>query len=200
MCALAPLDRLTSCLSRLPGIGRRSAVRIAMALVREQDVLGAELISALGEVKEVVRLCSRCGSVTVYEKDPCDLCISTRRDPSQLCIVEEPSDIALIEGAGGYKGRYHALMGKLSPMKGSGPQQLRVEAMLDRVEKEGFQEIIIAISTDVEGDATASYLIECLKDRNVRVTRLALGLPTGSGIAYSDATTLKRAFRGRWDA
>ena len=171
-----------------------------MALIREQDALGTELISVLGEVRESVRLCSRCGSVTVYEKDPCDLCTSMRRDSSKLCIVEEPSDIALIEGTGGYEGRYHALMGKLSPMKGSGPQQLRVEAMLARVEKEGFQEIIIATSTDVEGDATASYLVECLKNQNVCVTRLALGLPAGSGIAYSDATTLKRAFRGRWEA
>jgi recombination protein RecR len=171
-----------------------------MALVREQNALGTELISELEQVKQSVCLCSRCGSVTAREKDPCEICTSTRRDASQLCIVEEPSDIALIEGAGGYQGRYHALMGKLSPMKGSGPQQLRVDAMLERVDKEGFQEIIIAISTDVEGDATASYLAECLKKRNVRVTRLALGLPAGSGIAYSDATTLKRAFRGRWEA
>jgi len=171
-----------------------------MAFVREPDGLADELVSALGQVKKNVCLCSRCGSVTARTEDPCELCTSLRREGSQLCIVEEPSDIALIERAGGYQGRYHALMGKLSPMQGSGPGQLRVDALLDRIDKEDFQEIIIAISTDVEGDATSSFLRECLKERNVRVTRLALGLPAGSGIAYSDATTLTRAFRGRREA
>ncbi len=191
------LDRLRSCLSRLPGVGKRSAERMAMRLVRQPDGLLADLILALQDVRRSVKCCSRCGNVTPVEADPCRLCTAPRRDAGVLCVVEDPSDIVSLEASGGYQGRYHALMGKLSPMRGEGPATLRVQALLQRVEDEKFEEVILALSTDVEGDSTAAFLRELLEQKKVRVSRLAFGLPAGSGIAYSDAVTLSRAIKGR---
>ena len=191
------LDRLIACLGRLPGVGRRSAERMAMRLVRKSDGLLGDLIQSLQEVQRGVKCCSRCGNVTPAEADPCRLCTSPRRDENVLCVVEDPSDIVSMEASGGYHGRYHALMGKLSPMRGEGPANLRVKALLQRVEQEKFQEVILALSTDMEGDSTAAFLTELLEKKNVRVSRLAFGLPAGSGIAYSDAVTLARAIKGR---
>jgi recombination protein RecR len=194
----APLDKLARCLARLPGVGRRSAERMALALVRDPKSRVEELMQALDETQKSVCLCSRCGGVTAKDEDPCKLCTSPTRDDSVLCVVEEPADIMAIEQSGSFQGRYHALMGRLSPVKGAGPDELRIQALVDRLDGEAIQEIILAVGTDMEGDATANYLSDILKPRGLRVTRLATGMPSGSGIAYSDSTTLTRALQGRW--
>lgn len=193
----ASLDRLVACLAKLPGVGRRSAERMALKLVREPDRLADALAAALQECRRTLRCCARCGSITSLDREPCRLCTDPHRDDGLLCVVEEPDDIALIEKCGEFVGRYHALMGKVSPMKGEGPGDLRVRALLARVEQEAPREVILALSTDVEGDATAAFLAEQLRVRGVRVSRLAFGLPSGSGIAYSDPVTLARAIKGR---
>jgi recombination protein RecR len=156
-----------------------------------------DLREALQAVGERVRCCAKCGGVTSVDDEPCRLCTSPTRDPDVLCVVEEPGDILMIESSGAFHGRYHALMGKLSPMRGAGPADLRMEALLARVRGEEFKEVILALSTDVEGDATAGYLSETLGREGVKVSRLAFGLPAGSGIAYSDPVTLGRAINGR---
>ena len=191
------LEQLTAALARLPGIGRRSAARMAMRLIEDREGLLRVLSAALDEAAREVRLCNRCGAVTVAGRDPCRLCTDPARDDRVLCVVETPSDIAGIEAAGAFRGRYHALMGKLSPMKGDGPEQLRIGVLLKRVKAGGIEEVILALNTDVESDATAVYLAESLTPLGVRVTRLAQGLPVGSGIAYSDPVTLARAMQGR---
>lgn len=192
-----PLDRLTSCLARLPGIGRRSALRMAMHIVREKDVLLKDLIDALRTVDERVCCCSLCGNVTLTDRVPCVLCTDPGRDDNILCVVEEPSDVLAIERSGGFHGRYHALMGKVSPMKGNGPDDLRISALVDRVAQGDFKEVVLALSTDMEGDSTASFVSDLLADKVPKITRLAFGLPSGSGIMYSDSVTLARAIRGR---
>lgn len=196
----ATWDRLTAALGRLPGVGRRSAERMALKLVRERDGLLRELREALDGVARELRCCARCGSVTPAERDPCDLCTSARRDGAVLCVVEDPADIGLIERSGEFHGRYHALMGRISPMRGEGRADLRVDALVARVREEGFREVILATNTDVEGEATARYLADVLRDTPARISRLALGLPAGSGIRYADAVTLARAISGRHEA
>jgi recombination protein RecR len=196
MDAQAHLHELSLSLARLPGVGRRSAERMALALARKPDDADT-LVRALNATREHVRVCTFCGSMTPAGVDPCRLCTSPKRDDTLLCVVEDPSDIIAIEASGAFSGRYHALMGKLSPMSGQGPNQLRAEALLARLDGAAFSEIILAISTDVEGDATCSYIRELLASQDVRVTRLAFGLPAGSGIAYSDSITLDRALKGR---
>jgi len=191
------LNRLVTCLARLPGVGRRSAERMALKLTRDTNGLVDELVLALRETREKLCGCSRCGSVTAVSENPCRLCTDPARDGRVLCVVEDPSDIAAIDKSGGYHGRYHALMGKLAPSKGDGPKQLRCDSLLERVDKEKIEEVILALSTDVEGDATASYVAELLKGRKVKVTRLASGLPAGSGVMYSDPVTLAKAIKGR---
>jgi len=191
------LDRLAACLARLPGIGRRSAERMAIRLVRREDALLRDLTQALVEADKTINVCRECGSITVVNENPCRLCTATGRDDTLLCVVEEPSDIILMERSGGYHGRYHVLMGKLSPAKGDGPADLALEPLVKRLKAGRFEEVILALSTDMEGDATAAWLTECLKGLPVKVSRLASGLPAGSGLAYSDPVTLARAVRGR---
>ncbi len=190
---LAPLEELEKALTRLPGFGRRSAARATLSLVREPGRLLDPLLLALAAAKEKVRCCSRCGAFTTVGMDPCDMCTDATRDGSLVCVVEDPADILTIEATGAFKGRYHALGGKLSPVRRMGPERLRFAELVDRVEREGFSEVLLALSTDMEGDATAGYAAEILKGTGVRVTRLAFGLPADSGIAYSDPLTLKRA-------
>jgi recombination protein RecR len=199
MSALSSLDRLVACLARLPGVGRRSAERMALRLVRDPDGLLRDTVAALQDAAASLRGCERCGSVTARERNPCRLCTDSTRDGAALCVVEDPNDIPKIEESGGFRGRYHALMGRLSPMKGTGPRDLRIEDLGQRIAAEGIREVILALNTDVESDATASYLAEWLRGR-VKVTRLAYGLPAGSGIAYSDSVTLARAIQGRQEA
>ncbi|MBU4198719.1 MAG: recombination mediator RecR [Verrucomicrobia bacterium] len=191
------LDRLIACLSKLPGIGRRSAERIALKLVVQRDGLLRELIAALQEAGDRLGACSVCGAITPSAENPCSLCKDTARDGSVLCVVEDPVDLLLIEAAGAFRGRYHVLMGKISPMQGEGIAHLRLEALRRRIETERIQEVILALNSDVESEATASFLRDQLAARNVRITRPAMGLPVGSGIAYTDTVTLARAMKHR---
>ena len=190
-------EKLVASLARLPGVGRRSAERMATRLVRDPDGILAGLAMSLEQARSNLCCCSKCGSITSVDQQPCQLCTSPRRDTHVVCIVEDPNDIALIEKSGGFRGRYHALMGKLSPMRGEGARNLRLSSLLERIDAEGFTEVILATSTDVEGDATASFIADLLKDKNVKLSRLAFGLPASSGIAYSDPVTLQRAINGR---
>jgi recombination protein RecR len=172
---------------------------MALRIARDPRGLLADLDAALREVAEQVRCCSRCGSITTAQEDPCALCSDSRRDGAILCVVEDPSDILLIEKCGGFNGRYHALMGKLSPAGNTGPADLRLEDLLRRVEGEKVREVLLALNTDVESEATCHYIRERFQGRPVRVTRLAAGLPAGSGVMYTDTVTLARAIRGRQD-
>ena len=197
MNARDPLARLTTALSRLSGIGRRSAERIAIKLARDPGTLIKDLILALQEVESNLKACSRCGNITLRTEDPCRICTDPRRDGRLLCVVEDPSDISTLEKAGEFHGRYHALMGKLSPMKGEGLPNLRVESLIKRIQDEKIEEVILALNSDVESDATASFLAHALGGLPIRISRLAFGIPAGSEISYSDPVTLSRALQGR---
>lgn len=192
-----PIAELERCLARLPGLGRRSASRAAFALVREPARLLAPLADALRTAADGVRCCSRCGAFTTVGADPCGMCIDASRDGRLVCVVEDPSDIAAIEESGAFRGRYHVLGGKLSPAHRIGPDKLRLAQLRERIADEGFAEVLLALSTDMDGDATAGYLTEALAGSGAKITRLAFGLPAGSGVAYSDPLTLRRAIGGR---
>lgn len=195
---LEPLERLVGVLARLPGVGRRTAERIALRLVRDRARgLGRELGAVLQEVESRIRLCSRCGNLTEVEADPCRLCTDPRRDGRVVCVVEDPADVIHIERAGGFRGRYHVLMGRISPMRGEGTRHVRADVLVQRIAAEGIEEVVLALNTDVESDATANYLREMLAPTGARLTRIAHGLPAGSGIVYSDPLTLQRALEGR---
>ena len=155
------------------------------------------LVAALESARGRVRCCSRCGSFTTSDRDPCDLCTDLTRDGGVVCVVEEPADIVQIEASGAFRGRYHALGGKLAPSRRMGPDRLRFAELADRVVREGFGEVLLALSTDMDGDATAGYAAEILKGTGAKVTRLAFGLPADSGVAYSDPLTLRRAIANR---
>ena len=194
---IAPVTELEQCLAKLPGFGRRSASRAALALVREPGRILEPLLAALKRAHDEVRCCSRCGAFTTIGHDPCDVCTDMTREGSVICVVEDPADIPVIEASGSFRGRYHALGGKLSPARRMGPERLRFAELVDRVRMEGVSEVLLALSTDMEGDATAGYAAEILKGTGVKVTRLAFGLPADSGIAYSDPLTLRRAIMNR---
>ncbi|MBP5284511.1 MAG: recombination protein RecR [Kiritimatiellae bacterium] len=196
---IGPIDELEKRLAKLPGLGRRSASRAALQLVREPVRLMEPLIAALEEARRKVRCCSKCGAFTTADRDPCALCTDATRDGGILCVVEEPADIVSIESSGAFRGRYHALGGKLSPMRRTGPETLRIAELADRVAREGIGEVLLALSTDMDGDATAGYVNEMLRGTGAKVSRLAFGLPADSGIAYSDPLTLRRAIAGRRD-
>ncbi len=195
--AVAELEK---CLARLPGFGRRSAQRAALALVREKERLLRPLAAALAAADSQVRCCSRCGGFTEAGADPCALCTDATRDGKSICVVEEPADIVSLEASGAFRGRYHSLGGKLSPARRTGPDKLRFAELRDRVVREGVGEVLLAVSTDMDGDATAGYVVELLRGTGAKVTRLAFGLPADSGVAYSDPLTLRRAIRGRMEA
>lgn len=195
---LAPIDTLERALSRLPGLGRRSAGRAALALLRDPGRLLEPLVLALRDARENVCCCPRCGAFTVRGVEPCALCSDATRDGASVCVVEEPADVVTIESAGAFRGRFHVLGGKLSPARRVGPDKLRLGELKDRIAREGFTEVLLALSTDMEGDATAGFVAESLREwpstaAPVKVTRLAFGLPADSGVAYSDPLTLRRA-------
>ena len=194
---LPPIEDLERMLSRLPGLGRRSASRAALALLREPDRLLEPLVLALQCARREVVCCARCGAFTVRANDPCALCADPSRDGATLCVVEEPADVVTIESSGAFRGRYHVLGGKLSPVRRLGPEKLRVAELVSRIPAEGIKEVLVAVSTDMEGDATAGYLAELLKPLGVSTTRLAFGLPADSGVSYSDPLTLRRAIAYR---
>jgi len=197
MNGLEYLDRITVALGKLPGVGRRSAERMAYRLAGDTEGVMRELSQALQEARENIRLCNLCGSITTIAEMPCRLCTHPARDALTVCVVQDPSDIVAIERTGTYKGRYHALMGIISPMHGEGPGDIRLQALLRRVDAEGFQEVIMGLGMDAESEATTSYIAELLKSRKLKITRLATGIPVGSGIGYSDGVTLGRAIKGR---
>ncbi len=197
---MEPLHQLTEALAKLPGIGRRTAERLATHLARNPTGPAHELAAALDGARTKLAACKLCGSVTAKDENPCRLCADPRRDDAILCVVEDPSDIALIERSGEYRGRYFALMGKISPMRGEGLGDLRLPALLERAAK--AQEVLLALNCDVESEATASYLRHVLAQKlpKLKLSRLALGIPAGSAIAFSDPVTLGRAIRGRTEA
>lgn len=192
------LERLKSLLAKLPGVGRRSAERMAVAMARNRDGYIKNLTDVLREVGETVVTCRNCGSLTGVEENPCRLCRDPRRDDRVLCVVEDPGDIEIIERSGLYRGRYYALMGKLSPVRGETPHSLRLQHLWQRIADESIEEIILALNSDVESDATAHYLAEQMQEgRSIRITRLARGIPAGSGLAYADPVTLEAALKNR---
>ena len=197
---LEPIAELEACLAKLPGLGRRSAQRAALALVREKERLLKPLAFALSEAAAKVTTCMCCGAFTTLDRNPCDFCTDATRDGGVLCVVEEPADIISLEASGAFRGKYHALGGKLNPARHMGPGKLRLAELKDRVLRENISEVLLAVSTDMDGDATAGYIVELLRGTGAKVTRLAFGLPADSGIAYSDPLTLRRAIRGRMDA
>ncbi|MGB3562569.1 MAG: recombination mediator RecR [Thermoanaerobaculia bacterium] len=188
-----PLARLVGELSRLPGIGTKTATRLAHHLLKVPVADCRALADAIIEVTEKLFYCSVCNAITDIE--PCRICTDPQRDPSLLCIVEEPFNIAPVERTGEFRGRYHVLMGALSPQHGIGPEQLRLAGLLDRLG--GVREVILATNPSVEGEATALYLARLLKPKEVRVTRLAFGMPVGGDIEYTDEVTLARSLAGR---
>ncbi|HET7480206.1 MAG TPA: recombination mediator RecR [Rubrobacteraceae bacterium] len=190
-----PVERLITELSKLPSIGPKSAQRIAFHIVRGRpdDALG--LAEALREVKEKIHPCKRCFNLT--EAGECDICRDTRRDQSVICAVEDPYDIGSIERTGEYRGLYHVLGGALSPLDGIDPEDLRIAELLERVEREGTKEIVIATNPNTTGEATALFIAQELENSPVRVTALASGLPVGGDLEYADEVTLGRAFAGR---
>ena len=190
-----PVAQLVAALGRLPGIGPRSAERLALHLVQTEPGQVRQLAEALLAARERITHCERCGALT--ESQPCAVCADERRDPALLCVVERPLDILSLEKSGTFRGRYHSLNGKLSPLNGVGPEDLRIAELERRVPAESVREVILALSSDVEGDATGHYLAKRLAAFGVRVSRIAQGLPAGSGLEFADELTLSRALEGR---
>ncbi len=192
-----PVQELIDELGRLPGIGPKSAQRIAFHLLKVTTEDAGRLARAITTVKERIRFCRRCFNVT--EAEECDYCSDPRRDPSLVCVVEDPRDIVAVERTGEYRGRYHVLGGAINPLEGVGPDQLRVKELYARLGGEGIDEVILATNPNLEGEATAMYLSRQLKPLGLKVTRLASGLPVGGDLEYADELTLGRALEGRRD-
>jgi recombination protein RecR len=191
----APVQRLIDELARLPGVGRKSAQRLAFHLLHVDEADAVQLGEAIIEMRRQVRLCDRCFNVTADQE--CAICRDLRRDPTMVCVVERAQDIAVIEGTQEFAGRYHVLGGAISPIEGVGPDQLRIRELVARVDAEGIKEVIAATNPTVEGDTTALYLARLLKPLGVVVSRLASGLPVGGDLDYADEVTLGRALVGR---
>ncbi len=190
-----PVEALVSALSRLPGIGPRSAERIALHIVQADASAIHELARVLVLARDRVSTCEICGALTQYQ--PCAICADPKRDASQVCIVERPVDILSVEKASVFRGRYHVLGGKISPINGVGPEDLRIDKLERRLDQEPIQELIIALPSDVEGDATSYYLQKLFSERKIKLTRIAQGLPVGSNLEFADELTLNRAISGR---
>jgi len=191
------VDNLVAQLSRLPGIGQRTAQRLAFHLLSTGKDEALALASAIGEVKERVRFCSVCGNLT--EDELCAICVDQRRDRGVVCVVEQPVDVISLERTHEYRGLYHVLGGSLSPLDGVEPEHLRIDELIRRVGEGGIEEVVLATNPNMTGEATASFLADRLRGR-VRVTRLASGLPVGGDLEYADEVTLGRAFAGRRSA
>jgi recombination protein RecR len=190
-----PLARLIECLQRLPGIGAKSAQRLAFHLLRTPRADVERLADAMRDVKDRVGYCSICSNIT--DTDPCVYCTSTDRDQRAICVVEEPANVAAIEKTRHFRGVYHVLMGAISPLQGIGPEDLKIKGLLARVGAGGVDEVVLATNPTVEGEATAIYLAKLLKPLGVRVTRIAMGVPVGSDLEYTDEITMGRAMDGR---
>ncbi|MGH2921511.1 MAG: recombination mediator RecR [Gaiellaceae bacterium] len=188
------VENLVSQLTRLPGVGTRTAQRLAFHLLRVPKDEAAALAGAIAEVKERVRFCAECGNLT--EEDVCEICRDARRDRAVVCVVEQPADLISVERTHEYRGLYHVLGGALSPIDGVEPEDLRIGQLMQRVERNGIEEVVLATNPNMTGEATAAYLADRLRGR-VRVTRLASGLPVGGDLEYADEVTLGRALAGR---
>jgi recombination protein RecR len=188
------VQNLVAQLTRLPGVGQRTAQRLAFHLLRAPKDEALALAAAIEEVKERVRFCRECGNLT--EDDVCAICLDTRRDHALICVVEQPVDLISVERTAEYRGLYHVLGGALSPIDGVEPSDLRIDELLQRVERNGVEEVVLATNPNMTGEATAAYLADLLRGR-VRVTRLASGLPVGGDLEYADEVTLGRALSGR---
>jgi recombination protein RecR len=192
-----PIERMAREISKLPGLGRKSALRLAYHLAAlpldEVRALGAALVQG----REAIRLCHRCGNYTA--DDLCSVCADPKRREDQLCVVRDPRDVAAIERMHDYRGLYHVLHGILSPMEGVGPRDIRIEELMERAREGTVKEIILATNPDIEGEATASYIARLVKPLGIRVTRIAHGVPVGSDLEYADEVTLSKAMEGRRD-
>jgi recombination protein RecR len=195
MAFAAPLERLIERLRKLPGVGAKSAQRLAFHLLRGDEAEARALAEAILEVKEKIRLCTTCFNIT--DTDLCLICADAGRDRASLCVVEEPNNLATIDKTGQFRGLYHVLHGALSPLRGIGPDDLKIPALLERLRDGTVKEVILATNPNVEGEATATYLSRLLKPIGVKVTRIALGLPVGSELEYADEVTLGKALEGR---
>ena len=182
-------------LKRLPGIGQKTAERLSFFLMRGSAERANKLADAIRNVKEKIVLCSECHGIT--EINPCEICRDPKRDSSLVCVVEEPHDVYVMENIGHFRGRYHVLMGVISPLDGIGPAELTIEALKERVQKNNISEVILATNPDMEGESTAIYIAKILKPGNIKVTRIARGLPVGGEIEYADEVTLLKSLEGR---
>lgn len=189
------ITALIAVLSKLPGVGPRSAERIALHLVQAESGVVKNLADTIVTARERIQCCETCGALT--EKSPCGICADARRDGSLICLVERAVDILSIEKSGTYRGKFHVLGGKISPLDGVEPEDLRIAELEKRLTLEPIHEVVIALSTDVEGDATSNYLAKRLARSGLKVSRIAYGLPAGSGLEYADELTLSRALEGR---
>ncbi len=189
------LDQLAESFSRLPGIGKKSAMRISNHLLKADQVFLENFAKQLVELHSRIHQCSECGSYT--ETDPCQICSNPLRERNLLCVVEQPQDVSTIENSGEFRGLFHVLGALISPLEGIGPDQLPIGKLIERIKKENVTEVIIATNPTVEGDTTALYLQQILKQTGVKVSRLASGLPVGGDLEYADKLTLARSFRGR---
>ena len=189
------LDQLAESFSRLPGIGKKSAMRISNHLLKTDQVFLENFAKQLVELHSRIHQCSECGSYT--ETDPCQICTNPLRERNLMCVVEQPQDVQTIENSGEFRGIFHVLGALISPLEGIGPDQLPIGKLLERIKKENVTEVIIATNPTVEGDTTALYIQQILKQTDVKVSRLASGLPVGGDLEYADKLTLARSFRGR---
>lgn len=187
--------KLIESLSKFPGIGEKTAERLAMHVLRSPDKEMAQLVSSIKEVKEKITLCSCCFALS--DTSICKICSDQARTASVLCVVEQPADMVAIEKSGSFYGRYHILQGVLSPMSGIGPENIRIKELIDRITSDDIKEVVLATSTNVEGEATAAYLAERLKNYNLKVSRIASGVPMGGDLKYVDQVTLKKAMDTR---
>jgi len=190
-----PIDNLIEALTRLPGIGKKTASRLAFHILRSSLPEAQALAGAILEVKEKIHLCSTCFNLT--DEDPCWICKDDRRSREILCIVEGPSDLIAFENTGAYHGRYHVLHGAITPLEGIGPENLKIKELMERLRRDRVMEVILATNPTVEGGATALYLSDLIKPLGIRVTRIAYGIPMGGEIEYSDGITLSKALEGR---
>jgi recombination protein RecR len=190
-----PVVSLIAALNQLPGIGPRSAERIALHLVQTDSTVVKQLADTILHARETIQFCATCGALT--EKSPCPICADARRDSSLLCVVERAVDILSVERSGTYRGKFHVLGGNISPLDGIEPEDLRIAELEKRLTHEPVKEIVIALSTDVEGDATSYYLAKRLARKGLKISRIAYGLPAGSGLEFADELTLSRALEGR---
>jgi recombination protein RecR len=192
-----PIQRLIDALSRLPGVGPKTASRLTFHLLRTDTDLSTELAKALSELKPGTATCQRCFNITAAGHDLCPICASEGRATSLICVVEEPLDVIALERTGAYDGLYHVLAGALSPIEGIGPEDIKIAELIQRLKVEEIKEIIIATNPSMEGDATAMYLQKQIAPLGVRITRIARGLPMGGDLEYADQNTLRRALDGR---